>query len=888
MTPRNAAKPHAHATPSSEFTRPVTLLAVAGTLLALHGAANAQSQWVGPSTNSRWSNPANWSPASVPNGTTVDAVLGLLGTSSSYTADGDQSVTLRSLSITNPDAVLQIWENRTFNIIGTATNPPSLNSLGQVIVHDGFSGNWTYLRFPVNNTRIRTTGPNGRITLNSTSEVRSAQLLTEGGGKAILEAGTIVEGRGSIYGRFDNYGTILGTSDIGFGPNIRANLVQFNDGKVSANGAPVFIDANGSVTNGILESSGAGFIGVFNGTLAGVTNTGNVLVYGNSTCTIGSAGMANAPAGILSVNDGVNGNWAYLQLAAGATLTGPNYTLKSTSEPRSAQVTSTNNNGDQAFLAPDSTILGNGTIYANLRSSGTIRGGSGALMRIRGPITQQVTGEPGIGRIFAGVSANLPEGVAIDAGGNIIRGTLETSSSGLIYGTGGAVTDVTLHGNLFVYPNNTLYVNGALTASPTGTVYVNDGANGNWAYLQLNAGATLTGGGRFILRSTLDPRTAQITSSNNNSDQAIIDIGTTVQGAGVIDANLRNKGTIRGGSTAIGMRIRGPVVQQVAGEQAVGRIFAGETAGVGEAVAIDAGGNVLRGTLETLGNGVIDGVGGTVTDVTNLGRMRAYPDFTTYISGSFVNGPSGTLTVNDGLNGNWAIVQLNAGAVFNGPGPLTLRSTADVRTAQVTTSNNNLDQATFAADALVQGRGQISGNLVFQGTLAPGNPGSIGALTLATNPLNMEPSAVLDVDLGGPAAAQRDKINVNNGAVVQLDGILRIRLLDGYTPPGCMAYPLITGGSISGNFAAIEQPPNLPGNFEVQISSNTVTLFYRLSSDFNRDTDFGTDQDIEAFFSCLAGQCCPACATSDYNGDGDFGTDQDIEAFFRVIAGLPC
>jgi hypothetical protein len=62
------------------------------------------------------------------------------------------------------------------------------------------------------------------------------------------------------------------------------------------------------------------------------------------------------------------------------------------------------------------------------------------------------------------------------------------------------------------------------------------------------------------------------------------------------------------------------------------------------------------------------------------------------------------------------------------------------------------------------------------------------------------------------------------------------------------------------------------------------------TADFNGDSDFGTDQDIEAFFACLAGVCCATCwhNGADFNGDGDFGTDQDIEAFFRVLAGAPC
>ncbi len=59
-------------------------------------------------------------------------------------------------------------------------------------------------------------------------------------------------------------------------------------------------------------------------------------------------------------------------------------------------------------------------------------------------------------------------------------------------------------------------------------------------------------------------------------------------------------------------------------------------------------------------------------------------------------------------------------------------------------------------------------------------------------------------------------------------------------------------------------------------------------SDFNGDGDVGTDQDIEDFFSCLAGNCCAKCGTADFDGDGDSATDADIEAFFRVLAGGAC
>jgi hypothetical protein len=62
------------------------------------------------------------------------------------------------------------------------------------------------------------------------------------------------------------------------------------------------------------------------------------------------------------------------------------------------------------------------------------------------------------------------------------------------------------------------------------------------------------------------------------------------------------------------------------------------------------------------------------------------------------------------------------------------------------------------------------------------------------------------------------------------------------------------------------------------------------SADFDGDGDIGTDADIEAFFACLAGNCCDTCfpGGADFNGDGDIGTDADIESFFRVLAGGPC
>jgi hypothetical protein len=59
-------------------------------------------------------------------------------------------------------------------------------------------------------------------------------------------------------------------------------------------------------------------------------------------------------------------------------------------------------------------------------------------------------------------------------------------------------------------------------------------------------------------------------------------------------------------------------------------------------------------------------------------------------------------------------------------------------------------------------------------------------------------------------------------------------------------------------------------------------------ADFDGDGDARTDADIEAFFRCLAGNCCATCGSADFDGNGDSGTDADIESFFRVLAGGAC
>jgi hypothetical protein len=118
------------------------------------------------------------------------------------------------------------------------------------------------------------------------------------------------------------------------------------------------------------------------------------------------------------------------------------------------------------------------------------------------------------------------------------------------------------------------------------------------------------------------------------------------------------------------------------------------------------------------------------------------------------------------------------------------------------------------------------------------------------------------------------------------DGAYLANNLNTYAPPG---WNLTSAASISENGARIAgQGLNPQG--QVQAWVITLPTCNPAAADFNGDGDTGTDQDIEAFFACLAGNCCATCCPcgGDINNDGDFGTDQDIEAFFQCLAGNCC
>jgi autotransporter-associated beta strand protein len=132
--------------------------------------------------------------------------------------------------------------------------------------------------------------------------------------------------------------------------------------------------------------------------------------------------------------------------------------------------------------------------------------------------------------------------------------------------------------------------------------------------------------------------------------------------------------------------------------------------------------------------------------------------------------------------------------------------------------------------------GDIGGNLSVNpgGKLLPGaSPG-----TITVGSLTMMPGATLEFEIGDPL---RDRIVLTGNGNITLDGILKIILLDGFTPTLGQSFSLFEGaiGSITGAFDTIIAPTFNGLTFDVVQNAGSILLQVgeatQVPGDFNLD-----------------------------------------------------
>jgi T5SS/PEP-CTERM-associated repeat protein len=188
-----------------------------------------------------------------------------------------------------------------------------------------------------------------------------------------------------------------------------------------------------------------------------------------------------------------------------------------------------------------------------------------------------------------------------------------------------------------------------------------------------------------------------------------------------------------------------------------------------------------------LGNASLNVIGGTFA--LNSGMVMVDSLVAT-------SGPNGTVSFSGGTL-NTKATKVNNGSVF------TVGDGSSAATLNLQGGTHSFASGlVISSNALIRGVGTIYANLTLAGTLAPGN--SPGALTNFGN-LTLQPSAVLQFELGGTAQGSGyDFVLVTNG-VATLDGLLQVGFINGFETNVLSSdtFPLLTADTLTESFTNV-------------------------------------------------------------------------------------
>ena len=208
----------------------------------------------------------------------------------------------------------------------------------------------------------------------------------------------------------------------------------------------------------------------------------------------------------------------------------------------------------------------------------------------------------------------------------------------------------------------------------------------------------------------------------------------------------------------------------------------------GNYIGTDAGGTIA----EANSRGIIVDAGSTGTTIggTATGAGNVISGNSTY--GIQVDGSTTTGTV---VENNTVGTKVGGGSLLNGTAALNITNGAAVQVA-----------------------GSFNGNVINQGSLSTAN----GPTTISiTGNYTENSSAILNLQVGGPASF--DQLSVSGTAT--LAGTLNVTLLNSFLPDPSESFAIVSAGTRSGTYAAVNIP-NYGGRalFSTSYSSTALTL----------------------------------------------------------------
>ncbi len=693
----------------------------------------------------------------------------------------------------------------------------------------------------LNNAGLLTNNAAGHSLINSeTGTLNNSGILYNA-------EGSIMENRGALTNSGDMYNKASSTLTNSGNINNIGKLINSS----TINNAGTLTLASGSTynfTGGTLKNNSSGTLELkrdftFNSTDGGTVNLNAGGKVENYATLTNAAGHTQDNSGFINNNTGATfSNAGTFNNNSGATLTNSGTVTNNAGATLSNDGTLTNNgtlnnvhtawlynSGNLTNSAP-ATITNDG--YIGTSSNGTITNNGTVSITANGGLFINDTGKldnSGLvandGWLGIGSNAALSNGGTLNnnTGGNLVNsGNLTNQSiinnAGTANLAGGSTYDFT-GGTLNNNSGGTLVLNRDFTFNGTdgGTVNLNAGGKvQNYATLTNAAGHTQDNSG-FINNNT-GATFSNAGTFNNNTGATIANSGALTN-SGRID----NTGTVTLNANSAYDFTGGTFNNNSGGTLELKRDFTFNGTD-GGTVKLNAGGTVenykiltnAAGYIQENSGGINNNIGGTFT---NDGAIVNYPGAGINNSGTMTNATGAELHNGGALTNNTGATLTNSGTLTNyNSSTLTNAGTLDnnsllnnISGATINNSgilNNNVGaifvnngtfntSTTFTNNGLFMGTGTTVGNVVNNGTIAPGN--SIGTMTITGN-FTSNPGSVYQVEIN--PAGQSDRLNVSGTAT--LNGG-KVSVLGGSGNYGMRTEYLILNalGGLTGTFGGV-------------------------------------------------------------------------------------
>lgn len=699
--------------------------------------------------------------------------------------------------------------------------------IGGIILNNNLTGSGL-VRKTANNT-AELYGNNTGFT--GTLRVEDGDILVTNGNA--LGSGTLEIGTGTVV-----YINATADSTMAAGLAGVGTFEKNGTGRVTLTGNGSQFGGSIAIQNGTLQIAGDQNIG---------TSAGGVFINTLGTLQLDTAGSTNLASVVYGSGKVIKTGTGTVFMTGANTYSGGTDIQQGAIRVTNVGVLGTGAITVQAGAALDLAIAGAQTLAQNVTGAGILRkSDTGDLTLLSNGLTGgvDITG----GRVIIGTAAALGGGPVTTASGTrLVFDTAGTETIGNTISGGGGLTKagagVLVIQNANSYTGGTLITAGRLGLNNgqglgTGTVTVQQGAilsiggvsvanaifGAGKVIKTANNTGTLTGnnaysGGTEVQQGALRVLTPASLGTGGvqlgSGTQLIVDYSgatniamsnvLTGSGALVKDGSgtvvINNAGNSYSGGTTInagrlGLNFgdglgSGGVTIASGAELGIGGIsLANNVSGAGRIVKTSGGAAFLTGTNTHTGGIDIQGGSVGVSGNAALGTgtvsiaSGASLDYTNAAAATFANGLSGAGTFN----------KLGAGQLtFANAFTLGALNAQAGRTRINTVATTNV---TVASGATLDGTGRIIGNLVNNGTVAPGN--SIGTLTVQGN-YTHNAGSVLEIEFD--ANGNIDLLDVTGNAVLN-GGTIRFVGIGGAEGQGGTF--LRTGGTLTGTFSTVE------------------------------------------------------------------------------------